>query len=137
MHVDIPVTAQEFGQKQLFGEHVRGQNRQNQRMSEELPLTYAPRDRIDAFEELANDFVREVLGLPWAMMTNESALSDFSGCGLDDRDDLGWLDDEAHRAFWDKWVVERVCDRYRIESFPVTIYMVQLFERIERAAPVQ
>ena len=106
-------------------------------MSEKLPLTYAPRDRIDAFEELANDFVREVLCLPWAMMTDESALSDFSGCGLDDRDDLDGLDNEAHRAFWDKWVVERVCDRYRIESFPVTIYMVQLFERIERAAPLQ
>ena len=106
-------------------------------MSKESPVTYAPRDRIDAFEELANDFVREVLGLPWALMTDESALSDFSGCGLDGRDDLIGSDGEAHRVFWDKWVVERVCERYRIEAFPVTISMVQLFDRIERAAPLQ
>jgi len=106
-------------------------------MGEKSSVTYAPRDRIDAFEELANDFVREVLGLPWALMTDDSALSDFSGCGLDDRDDLKGLEDEAHRAFWDDWIVERVCERYRIEAFPVTIGMVQLFERIDRAAPLQ
>lgn len=102
-------------------------------MSEKSSLTYAPRDRINAYEALANEFVREILGLPWALMTDESALLDFSGCGLDAQDDLEVLDDEAYRAFWEKWVVERVCDRYRIESFPVTIPMVQLLERIERA----
>ena len=106
-------------------------------MSEKTPLTYAPRDRIDAFEELANEFVREILGLPWALMTDESALSDFSGCGLDARHDLDVLDDEAYRAFWETWIVERVCDRYRIEPFPITIPMVQLFERIHRATPLQ
>jgi hypothetical protein len=94
--------------------------------SEKSPVTYAPRNRIDAFEELAEDFVHEVLGLPWALMTDESSLSDFSGCGLDGRDDLTGLDDEAHRAFWDEWVVECVCQRYRVEAFPVTISMVQL-----------
>ena len=47
----------------------------------EKPLIFAARDRINAFEELANEFVREVFGLPWALMTDESALSDFSGCG--------------------------------------------------------
>ena len=106
-------------------------------MSEKSPLSYAPRDRIEAFEELANEFVHEIFGLPWALITDESTLTDFSGCGLDTREDLEELDDEAHRAFWDQGVVERVSERYRIESFPVTISMVQLFERIERAAPLQ
>lgn len=106
-------------------------------MTKKSPITYAPRDRIDAFGELANEFVREILGLPWALMTDESTLSDFSGCGMDTLSDLEGLDDDAHRAFWEKWVVERVCGRYRIEPFSVTISMVQLFERIEGATPVQ
>jgi hypothetical protein len=106
-------------------------------MSEKTPLTYAPRDRIDAFGELANEFVHEILGLPWALMTDESALSDFSGCGLEARHDLEILDDEAHRVFWEKWIVERVCGRYRIEPFLITIPMVQLFERIQRATTLQ
>lgn len=106
-------------------------------MTEKSSLTYASRDRINAFGELANEFLREILGLPWALMTDESSLSDFSGCGLDTQSDLEVLDDDAHRAFWEKWVVERVCSRYRIEPFPVTIPMVQLFERIERATPLQ
>ena len=103
----------------------------------DTPFTFSPRDRIDAFAELAERFLQEILDLPWALMTDESSLSDFNGCGLDDRDDLGELDGEAHKAYWNQWVVARVCDRYRIEPFPVTIPMVQLLERIDRAAPLQ
>lgn len=106
-------------------------------MSEKSPLTYAPRDRIDAFGELANEFVREILGLPWALMTDESALSDFSGCGLEAQHDLEGLDDEGHRVFWETWIVERVCGRYQIEQFPVTISMVQLFEQVQSATNLQ
>lgn len=103
----------------------------------DTPLVFASGDRIDAFKELADRFLSEIFGLPWALMTDESALSDFSGCGLDDREDLRTLDDEAYGVYWDKWVVTRICERYRIESFPVTIPMVQLFERIDRVAPLQ
>jgi len=106
-------------------------------MSGKTSLVYAPRDRIDAFGELANEFVREILGLPWALMTDESALSDFSGCGPEDQHDLEGLGDDARREFWDKWIVERVYSRYRIEPFPVTIPMVQLFERIQRSTTLQ
>ena len=103
----------------------------------DTPFTSATSDRIDAFKELADRFLREILDLPWALITDESSLSDFNGCGLDDREDLRTLDDEAYRAYWEKWVVERVCERYRIESFSVTIPMVQLLARIDRAAPLQ
>lgn len=105
-------------------------------MSEKPPLTYAPSDRIDAFDELANEFLHEILGLPWALMTDESALSDFHGCGLSE-EELDGLDDQARNDYWDEWVVRRVCERYRIEPFPVTIHMAALFARIERAAPLQ
>lgn len=103
-------------------------------MSEKAPVSYAPSDRIDEFNELASDFLSEVLGLPWALITDESALSDFSGCGLDCVDGE---DDETRQTMWEKWVIECVCQRYRIEPFPVSILLVQLFERIDRAAPPQ
>lgn len=103
----------------------------------DTPLAFASSDRIDAFKELAGRFLSEIIGLPWALMTEESALSDFSGFGLDDRENLRAFDDEAYGVYWDTWVVKRICERYRIESFPVTIPMVQLFERIDRAAPLR
>ena len=103
----------------------------------DTPFTFALRDRIDAFEELADRFVFEIFDLPWALMTDESTLSDFNGCGLDNREDLKALDDGAYSEYWEEWVVKRVCDHYRIESFPVTIPMVKLLERIDRAAPLQ
>jgi hypothetical protein len=105
-------------------------------MSEKPPLTYASSDRIDAFEELATEFLREILELPWALMTDESALSDFHGCGLG-ADKLNGQHESTRDGYWDEWVVRRVCERYRIERFPVTIRMVDLFARIERAAPLQ
>lgn len=103
-------------------------------MSEKTPVNYAPSDRIDEFKELASDFLNEVLGLPWALITDESALSDFSGCGFAMVADA---DDETRHAMWEQWVVDCVCQRYRIEPFPVSILLVQLFERIDRAAPLQ
>jgi hypothetical protein len=101
------------------------------------PVVFAPSDGVDAYASLSEEFVREILALPWAMISDASCLSDFCGCGLDDRDDLQGLDDVAFNAFWDKWIVERVCERYRIEAFAVTIRMVDLFARIERVAPTQ
>lgn len=44
-------------------------------------------------------------------------MSDFSGCGLDTQDSLVGLDDEVQRAFWDKWVAERVCERRPVPYF--------------------
>jgi hypothetical protein len=38
---------------------------------------YAPTDRISAHSELAEDFTRRVLGLDWALISDESYLSDF------------------------------------------------------------
>jgi hypothetical protein len=103
----------------------------------DTPVTFASSDRIDVYKDLVDRFLSEIFGLPWALMTDESALSDFSGCGLDDREDLRGFDDDAYGAYWDRWVVERICERYRIESFPVTIPMVELLDRIYRAAQLQ
>jgi hypothetical protein len=42
-----------------------------------VPIEFASRQRIDAHAELAEDFVRRVLGLDWAWISDESRLGDF------------------------------------------------------------
>lgn len=42
-----------------------------------VPIEFASRERIDAHAQLADDFVRRVLGLDWAWMSDESSLWDF------------------------------------------------------------
>lgn len=103
-------------------------------MIEKCIFMLASTDRMDIHQDLANKFLDEILDSPGALITDESSLTDFNGCGLDDRDDLAGLGNEAFRAYWEAWVVERVCERYLIEPFPVTIDIVELFESIDRAA---
>jgi hypothetical protein len=41
------------------------------------PIEFAAQERVDAHPELADDFVRRVLGLDWAWISDGSSLSDF------------------------------------------------------------
>lgn len=42
-----------------------------------VPLKFATQERAKAQPELAEDFIRRVLGLPWAWISDESSLWDF------------------------------------------------------------
>ena len=42
-----------------------------------VEIEFASRERVDAHPELAEDFVRRVLELDWALITDESSLLDF------------------------------------------------------------
>jgi hypothetical protein len=42
-----------------------------------VPVEFAPSDRVCAHAELKEDFIRRVLGLDWAFVSDESSLSDF------------------------------------------------------------
>jgi hypothetical protein len=42
-----------------------------------VPIEFAPSSRVDADPELADDFIRRVLGLDWAFVSDESSLWDF------------------------------------------------------------
>jgi hypothetical protein len=42
-----------------------------------VPVQFASRDRINAHSDLAEDFIRRVLGLEWAWISDESSLWDF------------------------------------------------------------
>jgi hypothetical protein len=43
-----------------------------------VPIQFASRDRVNAHEDLAIDFVHRVLQLEWALITDESSLWDFT-----------------------------------------------------------
>jgi hypothetical protein len=44
-----------------------------------VPIEFAPQDRVNANPELAQDFIRRVLELDWAWISDESSLWDFNG----------------------------------------------------------
>lgn len=43
-----------------------------------VPVQVAPAERVDAYPELAEDFIRRVLELDWALITDQSSLWDFN-----------------------------------------------------------
>src|ERR1700686_3335333 len=43
-----------------------------------VEIEFASRDRVDAHAELAEDFIRRVLKLDWALVSDESSLWDFN-----------------------------------------------------------
>jgi hypothetical protein len=100
-------------------------------------VIFAATEHVDAYEELCAEFVHEILALPWAMISDESRLSDFRSLGQSQRGDSTGVDDAAAEAYWDEKIVRRVCDRYGVESFSVDIKMVDLFARIDRMLPRQ
>ena len=51
-----------------------------------VEIEFASRDRVGAHAELAEDFIRRVLGLDWAFVSDESSLWDFHSS--DDNQDL-------------------------------------------------
>ena len=100
-------------------------------------VIFSSTERVSHYDALSKSFVRVVLGLPWAMISDDSMLVDFRGCGLPSRADGAAFDDAAADAYWDTFIVERVCAQYGIEKFPVEIRMIDLFARIDSLLPPQ
>ncbi|HWC99151.1 MAG TPA: hypothetical protein VG456_20465 [Candidatus Sulfopaludibacter sp.] len=42
-----------------------------------VPIQFAPQEQVNTHADLVNDFVRQVLGLDWAWVSDESTLWDF------------------------------------------------------------
>ena len=45
---------------------------------EKPDFEFASQEKISRFGELQDDFVHEILGLPWAYLTDESCLGDIT-----------------------------------------------------------
>lgn len=91
-------------------------------------------DGIDAFEETAAAFMRDVLGfnLGLPMMTDHSDLSDFAYHG-DFPDNLmdPVLPRKQWTANWDKWVIGEIQSKYGIALTTTVIKLTDLFRQIE------
>ena len=55
----------------------RGQGKPLPRPGTEVPIEFAPSEHIHAHPELTEDFIKHVLGLEWAFVSDGSSLSDF------------------------------------------------------------
>lgn len=92
-------------------------------------------EQIDAYEETAREFLRGVFDLDYGkvMLTDGSSLSDFfpSGLSLTNEEIQNTAYSELV-ARWDRWVVERVRQRYGLEGVYVTMPLIALFEAIQQ-----
>jgi hypothetical protein len=106
-----------------------------------LKIEWADRFQILAFEQIATVFFQDILGMEYSaiLITDESALSDFAGCGDSCSDFPSDLKDYAlPRAElynpWRKWVAKKISERYAIDIPEAgMIFLVDLFRRIETA----
>jgi hypothetical protein len=68
-----------------FEEHKES-SRKLPRPGTHVPIEFASSSRIDLHPELRADFIRRILDLPWAFLSDESSLGDFhAGDGNDFR----------------------------------------------------
>ena len=103
-----------------------------------MKIQLADQFQIVAFEEIAMVFFKEILDMDYLAMlvTDESALSDFVGCGEDCGDfpqELNNLSVQRKDRYelWSKWVCRKISDRYGIELSDARIYLVDLFRQIK------
>jgi predicted RNase H-like HicB family nuclease len=60
-------------------ENFKAGGRSLPRPGTHVPIEFAPSARVDMHPELRVDFIRSVLDLTWAFLSDESSLSDFHG----------------------------------------------------------
>jgi len=72
---DTPLQAYENLRKTF--EQFKAINKDLPRPGTKVPLNFATRSRVDQHAELAKDFIKRVLGIEWAWISDESSLGDF------------------------------------------------------------
>jgi hypothetical protein len=81
-----------------------------------VPIQFAPKDRIDRHPELEKDFVKRVLEIDWAWISDESSLGDFH-------------EDETNKRLNDK--IRRV---YGVDVSDISSgNLADIFERIAKS----
>jgi hypothetical protein len=56
---------------------VKAANKDLPRPGTKVPIKFAERTRVDQHAELANDFIKRVLDMEWAWISDESRIGDF------------------------------------------------------------
>lgn len=58
-------------------EQFKATNKELPRPGTKVPIQFAVRTRVDQHAKLAKDFIKRILGLEWAWISDESSLSAF------------------------------------------------------------
>jgi predicted RNase H-like HicB family nuclease len=96
-------------------ENLKANGRKLPRPGTSVPIEFAQSTRLDMHPDLKEDFVRRVLGLPWAFLSDESSLFDFH-------------EDETNEVF-----VQKIRTAYGVEVSDITSGNVaDILERIAR-----
>ena len=91
-------------------------------------VTFASTNRMEYFEREAERFMGEMFGFePGSyLVTDESRLSDFFPCGLDDASVDAAESLEATYEAWDRWALEELERRYGVKPEATTILLTDL-----------
>ena len=98
-------------------------------------IEYAPTAAVDAYEDVAREFMVRVLGMAPGdyAISDESRLSDFASCGLPAELGDGAHDLQALYRVWDCWVVETIAQAYGLQGVSPSILLVELFQQLATA----
>ena len=117
-----------------------------------MQITYASQEIISDYDLIGLHFMKTVFDMDYRemMLSDESWLSDFSGCGLSDDDwlninnqyqallnsDINYLESEKlyHKiknTYWDNIIIQKVFEEYKISIEKTNILIYPLFETIK------
>ena len=83
-----------------------------------VPIEFAASTRVDSHKELQHDFIKRVLDLPWAFISDESSLGDF------------------HEEETDDTLVERIRSIYGVDVSDIKSgNLAEILEKITREKP--
>jgi hypothetical protein len=95
------------------------------------PALTITQDQIEDFQQTGSQFMRDLLGVDEALLTDISELSDFTFSGMP----IGTLDTSLPlrelTATWDAWAIAEVESRYGITLTTTKVNMVALLNQIE------
>lgn len=95
-------------------------------------ITFAEQDKINDYNEEAEDFFEKILDMKYedCLVTDESSLSDFSSCGLPENMGKEATSLKELYSVWRGWVKEKIKDVYGISVEETNINLITLFEKI-------
>lgn len=95
------------------------------------PALTISQDQIDDFQQTGSQFMRDLLGVDGALLTDTTELSDFTFSGMP----IGALDTSRPlrelTAAWDAWAIAEVQSRYGITLTTTKVNMITFLNQIE------
>lgn len=94
-------------------------------------IEFGSSDEVDQYEEEAETLLNGVLDLDRWWISDMSALSDFSGCGLPES--VTFDSEAAQHAAWEEWVRGEIRKRFGFEIESTRITLLEVFRMMRDA----